>query len=115
MRDKIRVGIKKGDHIYIPFNAYGRSCLDGVLKPRVHRNLEEYYRYKRGYPTRASEDHELIEYAPVTYAKWDINGDGDLQCTNCGGGAMIHPLTGMQHPTAFCPHCNANMKQEESK
>ena len=42
MRDKIRVGIKKGDHIYIPFNAYGRSCLDGVLKPRVHRNLEEY-------------------------------------------------------------------------
>lgn len=115
MREKIKVGIAKGDHILIPFNEEGRSCMDGNVKIRTHRTLEEYAKYKKGYPQKASLDHELVEYAPVIHAEWVLNGDGDLQCSNCGGGALNHPLTGDQYPTVYCPHCNANMKQEESK
>ena len=112
MRKRVSVGIGKGDHIYIPFSESGRSCLDGTLRIRTHRSIEEHSWYKARYADHAKLDHELVEYAPVINAEWALNGDGDLQCSNCGGGALIHPLTGDQYPTVFCPHCNAHMKQE---
>lgn len=50
-----------------------------------------------------------VQYAPVIYAKWEIENEASIRCTNC-----YFNRASIKMPLDYCPVCGAKMVDKDN-
>lgn len=95
--------LKKGEHLFIPFDAYGKQFHYGN-RPKQYKTIE-------AAEAQGFHADTIVEYAPVRHGRWVLQPGGTMyKCSQCGYTA--HPREADEW--LGCPSCLAKMKGGES-